>query len=106
MANKLNEENGNVFQRLKKHIMDLAYGEGEDDDFDAIADLYEDIETIRSMMQDLDSDRDYYRRESAKKTIKITNLEKLNSELQKEKEALEKALNAGLILNFDEKFNE
>ena len=81
-----------MFQLLKKQIMDLTYGDGEDDDFDTIVEINKTIEGVRFRMADLDKERDNYKRLLFKQRIENDKLLKQIEELQKEKEDLKRLL--------------
>lgn len=94
MGNYKIEGTGDVdmFQLLKKQIMDLTYGDGEDDDFDTIVEINKTIEGVRFRMADLDKERDNYKRLLFKQRIENDKLLKQIEELQIEKEDLKRLL--------------
>lgn len=95
----------NMYQLLKKQIMDLTYGDGEDDDFDTIVEINKTIESIRIRMEECAKSRDNYKKLLFKQYVENDKLLKQIEELQKEKEELEKRIDAAdIIPHFDEKF--
>ena len=94
MGNYMIEGTGdvNMYQLLKKQIMDLTYGDGEDDDFDTIVEINKTIESIRIRMEDCAKERGNYKKLLFKQYIENDKLLKQIGELQKEKEDLKRLL--------------
>ena len=71
-----NETIKETIKLIKGLVMDLAYGEGEVDDFEAIHSIGEALSVIELEVESIENERNEYRRDALKTKLNLRKLEK------------------------------